>query len=85
MMLIVLSGATADMDECEKETKEEPKMSYGETFSVLEKFLVIVEQQTGITAQELLVFWKWLTFAAEKRLNNKILQRLIFRNFNKNK
>ncbi len=74
---IVLSAATDDVEECEKEIKEEPKMSYDEAFSVLEKSLEFVEQQTGVTAQELLVFRKWRNFAAEKRVNNKSHQKLI--------
>ena len=51
--------------------------SYEDAFSVLEKLLEFVEQQPGITAQEILTFQEWRNYAAEKRINDKTHQGLI--------
>ncbi|XKL64492.1 hypothetical protein PGB90_004578 [Kerria lacca] len=67
---LVLSKETEDTEGCNTHPETDPKVSYDEAFSALEKSVEFIENQTGVTAQELLV----RNFAAEKRLNSKIYQ-----------
>ena len=56
---------------------KEPKVNSDEAFSALETSLRFIEQQPGITPQELLIFRKWRNIAAENRVNVKKHQSLI--------
>lgn len=64
-------GEEKDEEGEEEVDREIETISYDDAFQALETSLKFVESQAGITPQDILVFRKWRSFAAEKRVNNE--------------
>lgn len=73
----VLENDDDEEDEEGNHEIEEAKVNSDEAFSALETSLRFIEQQPGVTPQELLIFRKWRNIAAENRVNAKKHQSLI--------
>ncbi len=58
------------------ETETQTRINYEDAYSALEKSLMFIEEQPGVSAFDIITFRKWMDFAAERRLNTKNQSRI---------